>query len=146
MSDVATTHIAKASLTVNAGPDQVWRALTDPDLVKDYFFGTTVTSDWQVGSPVTYTGEWDGQPYEDRGVVVEADPPLLLITTFFSPASGKADVPENHQRVTYRIQPIDGGCRVSVEQDNNDSEEAAERSSSSWMTILEGLATVAPSA
>lgn len=138
--------LARATQVVDADPEQCWRSLTDPELVREYFFGTTVSSDWQVGSPVTYSGEWNGQPYQDHGTVIEANEPLLLVTSYFSPMSGKEDHPENYQRVTYRIQPIDGGCRVTVEQTNNDSEEAAERSSSNWQMVLDGLAKVAPRA
>lgn len=141
-----TDTIARAEKRVDATPEQVWRALTDPELVKAYFFGTTVTTDWQVGSPITYAGEWDGKAYEDKGTVLEVEVPRLLVTDFFSPMSGKADVPENYQRVTYRLEADEGGTRVSVEQDNNADSAAAEHSSSNWQSILDGLAEVAPRA
>jgi len=142
----ADDFLARASAQVDASPEQVWRALTDPGLVKQYFFGTTVSTDWQVGSPITYSGEWEGQAYEDKGIVLEVDEPRLLVTSFFSPMSGKEDVPENYQRVTYRLERSGVGTLVSVEQDNNQDEAAAEHSSSNWQMILEGLAKVAPGA
>ena len=138
--------VARAMRVIDADPEQCWRALTDPELVREYFFGTTVSSDWRVGSPITYSGVWEGMPYEDHGTIVESTEPLRLVTTFFSPMSGKEDVPENYQRVAYTVQPIDGGCRVSIEQTNNESEEAAARSSSNWQMVLDGLAKVAPRA
>jgi uncharacterized protein YndB with AHSA1/START domain len=143
-----TEHIARADKRMDATPEQVWRALTDPELVKEYFFGTTLSTDWKVGSPITYSGEWEGKPYEDKGKVLEVDEPRLLVTSFFSPMSGKPDVPENYQTVTYRIEPAAAGdgVHVTVEQDNKADAEAAEHSSSNWQSMLDGLAGVAATA
>ena len=141
-----TAHIATARVVAFADPEQCWRALTTPSLVAKYMFGTQLTCDWKVGSPISYRGVWDNEPYEDKGSVVEVDEPRLLVTTFFSPASGKKDAPENYQTVRYEIRPIDGGCRIQVFQDNNESKESAEHSSDNWLTILKGMADVARSA
>jgi hypothetical protein len=35
--------------------------------------GYKVTSDWKPGSRITWKGEWEGKPYEDKGVVVATD-------------------------------------------------------------------------
>jgi uncharacterized protein YndB with AHSA1/START domain len=142
--EILMTKLATASVHVDAPPETVWKALTDPALVRQYFFGTEVESDWQVGSPVTYRGEWEGTPYEDRGTVLQSEPPNLLVTSYFSPGSGLPDVPENHQHVTYRITAADSGSTlVEVEQDNNRDDQAAEHSSANWAAILDGLARVA---
>ena len=50
--------IAKATITINAPGSKVWEALTNPDLIKQYLFGTKVITDWQVGSPIIYEGQW----------------------------------------------------------------------------------------
>ena len=41
---------------------EVWEALTSPQMIQQYLFGTQVTTDWQVGSPITYRGVWQGKP------------------------------------------------------------------------------------
>ena len=138
-------HTAQAMLVIDADPEQIWRTFTQPPLVKEYLFGTTLTTDWAVGSDVTYSGEWNGEPYEDRGTVVEVREPLRLVTTFFSPSSGREDTPENRQTVT-RHPPSMGWMRVTVTQDNNVTREAAEQSSASWQEILERVADIAPRA
>ncbi len=59
-------RVATATTTVNATKDRVWSALTDPDEVKEWFFGTHQKTDWAPGSPITWSGEWEGKGYEDR--------------------------------------------------------------------------------
>lgn len=36
--------------------DELWRALTDGEFTVRYFFGTRVSSSWQVGAPIRYHG------------------------------------------------------------------------------------------
>ena len=56
-----TNLIATASVSIDAAPDRVWTALTDPDAIRRYMFGSEVTSDWQVGSAITSAGEYEGR-------------------------------------------------------------------------------------
>src|SRR5689334_20196431 len=70
--------VAKTSISIKAEIKDVWKALTDPALIKKYFFGTDAESDWKKGSPVRFRGEWEGKPYEDKGTVLESDPPRKL--------------------------------------------------------------------
>ena len=130
-----TGDIATASTTIDATPDEVWEALTDPERIKEYYFGTTVTTDWSVGSAITWTGEYEGKSYEDHGEIVEVERPRLLRHTHFSPLGGKPDAPENYHTLT----GVGDGTKVTLEQDNNDSPEAAEHSADNWRTMLEGL-------
>ena len=55
------------SIDVNAPAAKVWEALTNPEIVKKYFFGTNVKTDWKVGSPIIWEGEWEGKSYRDKG-------------------------------------------------------------------------------
>ena len=62
------------SITINAPAAKVWRALTDAAIVKQYFFGTNVKSDWKKGSPIIWEGEWEGRTYQDTGTILDIDP------------------------------------------------------------------------
>ena len=93
--------ISKTSTTINTPISKVWDALTKPHIIKQYLFGTEVTTDWQVGSPITYKGLWNGKAYEDKGKVVQIEVEKLLVSTFWSSLSGLPDVPENYKTVRY---------------------------------------------
>jgi uncharacterized protein YndB with AHSA1/START domain len=49
--------IANTQTSVNAPTDKVWDAFTNPEIIKKYMFGTTVSSEWKNGSEITWKGE-----------------------------------------------------------------------------------------
>ena len=131
--------VATASTLIDASPAAVYKALTDPADVKQYFFGTTLTTNWNKGSPISWKGEWQGRSYEDKGTVLANEPNRKLEYTHFSPLAGKPDLPENYHTVTIELTPEGSGTRVTLEQDNNETEEAREHSTKNWEMMLGGL-------
>lgn len=133
---------ASATIDIQKGPAEVWRALVDPGLIKRYLFGTEASSDWKVGSPITYRGQWEGKSYEDKGVILELEPNRLFASTYWSAFSGLPDAPENYNTVTYELAPVAGGTRLKVSQDNNPSEEGRSKAEANWRLVLQGLKEV----
>lgn len=136
-----TDHVARAEVTVDAAPDTVWRALTDPEQVRSWMVGTELSTDWQVGSPISWKGQMNGRPYEDKGEVLANDEPRRLSFTHYSPLMGQEDRPENYHTVTYELTPAGGGdgTTVTLSQDGNESQEQAEQFSANWQSMLDAL-------
>jgi uncharacterized protein YndB with AHSA1/START domain len=132
------TFTAKATTTIEASASDVWAALTKPELIKQYLFDTEVISDWKVGSPITYKGEWQGKTFEDKGKILKIEPEKLLMSTHWSPLSGVPDSPENYHTVTYTLEQMGEGTEVTITQDNNSTEEKV-HSEENWKTVLGGL-------
>ena len=86
-------HIATAQCEIDAPPEKVWRALTEPELIKKYMFGSEVKTDWKPGSPITWKGEFEGRTYEDKGEIISFEPGQRLEVTHFSPLTGQEDRP-----------------------------------------------------
>jgi len=127
-----------SSMVIQASPAKVWEALTTPSMVKQWLFGTEVVTDWKKGSPIFYRGEWEGKPYEDKGVILEIEPEKKFLSTYWSKAFGE-DVPENYQNVGYILEPQDGGTKLTITQDNIPNEKTMEHSKKNWDTVLESL-------
>ena len=134
--------IAKTSMTIYAKAATVWQALTDPEMVKQYLFGTTVSSDWQKGSSLTYTGEWEGKPYEDKGTILEIIPGKLLKTNYWSMFYGQEDVPENRRIVTYELDEQDDHTTLTLTQENCKTQEEADHSAKNWTQVLTTLKAI----
>ena len=137
--------VSVAAVTVQAPTAKVWQALTDPALIKQYLFGTEVSCDWQVGSAITYSGVWQGKPYEDKGVILVIEPGRRLVSTFWSALEGKPDRPENYKKVRYELAAEGGATQVTISNDNNATQADAEHSSQNWQMVLGGLKKVVES-
>ena len=135
-------HVATATVEIEASPARVWTALTDPTEIEKYMFGSHVVTDWKPGSSIVWEGEYEGERYEDKGEIVEIDPERRLKMTHFSPLSGQEDAPENYHTLVYELEPSGAKTRISLSQDGNESEEAAEHSQANWEKMLSGLKQV----
>lgn len=131
--------VAKASTTIDAPAAKVWDALVNPASIKQYMFGTDMTSDFTPGSPVTWKGEWEGRPYEDKGEILRIERERLLEYTHFSPLAGLPDAPENYHTVTIELSGDGGKTNVALSQDNNKTDQEREHSEKNWRMMLEGL-------
>jgi uncharacterized protein YndB with AHSA1/START domain len=79
--------------------------MTNPEIIKEYLFGTQTVTDWKVGSEIIFQGEFNGTTYRDKGVILENIPGELLSYSYWSGFSGTEDLPENYSTVTYKVIP-----------------------------------------
>ncbi len=131
--------ISTQSITIDTPAAKVWNALINPEMIKQYLFGTYAVSDWKVGSPISYSGTWNGKAYEDKGTILSIIPEKLLETTYWSGMSGKPDLPEYYKKVSYKLTPVAGGTRLIITQDNNTTEEEKNHTEQNWKTVLTSL-------
>jgi uncharacterized protein YndB with AHSA1/START domain len=135
MNDLGTT----SSIQIDVPIEEVWNAVTTPEMIRQWFFGVETETDWKMGSTLVHRGEWQGKPYEDKGVILRIEPPRLLVHTHWSDASGKPDTPENHEEVTWALAERDGATELTITERNLPSEEAQAVSEQSWRTVLSNL-------
>ncbi len=129
----------KAKITINTSADKVWAALTQPEIIKKYFFGTDVVSDWKPGSHIYFRGEWKGKKYEDKGVILDVEPNKLFRYKYWSSMSGIEDKPENYVNITYELKEENNGTTLFITQENIPTPEMREHSEQNWNKVLQDL-------
>ena len=130
---------ATVSQDIRASIEAVWDAITKPEIVKQYFFGTNLVTNWKVGSPLFFRGEWQGKPYEDRGIVLAFEPSKSLSYNYWSSFSGVEDKPETRQIIRFDLVRVDDGVRLTIHQSNVDTQARADHSAANWRSVLEAL-------
>ncbi|MGC4035497.1 MAG: SRPBCC family protein [Chitinophagaceae bacterium] len=127
---------ANTSVAIHATADEVWDALTNPEKIKQYFFGTNAISDWKKGSSLKFTGEWEGKSYEDKGTILDAEPGRLFRYTYWSSMGKLEDKPENYATVTYELVPSGDETILHISQDGVASQEAKGHHEQNWNYVL----------
>ena len=130
---------AKATVDIQAPPSAVWKALVTPETIKQYLFGTDTNTDWKPGSPITFTGSWEGKSYEDKGTIITNEKEKQLQYSYWSSFSSLPDNPENYAIVTFDLQPQAQSTRLTVTQDRCTSEESRQHSGQNWNMVLKSI-------
>jgi uncharacterized protein YndB with AHSA1/START domain len=142
MNTMENNLTVTVAVDIKSTPTKVWEALTSPRLIKKYLFGTDTKTDWKKGSPITYTGEYNGKHYVDKGKIIDVEPEHLLHTTYLSGMSHQEDKPENYANVIYELSGEKGYTRVTLTQDNIPDQKTLKHMEENWNKVLEGMKEV----
>jgi len=126
-------------LVILVEPMEVWHALTDRETIKKYFFGTEAISDWKVGSPLVFQGEWEGKTYWDKGNILAVEAGKLLQYNYWSGFSGLEDREENYSLVTYELEADEDSTSLTLTQKGFASKEALAHAEGGWAMVLDNL-------
>ena len=133
MSDVEFVYVTY----IHATPERVWQALTQGDFTSRYWGGRRITSDWQVGSPVSHVRDDGGSDWQ--GEVLEAEPPLHLSYSFHMQIS-EAHRNEPASKVTFDIEPAGGVVKLTLtHRDFLPDSATHETTRHGWPAILSSL-------
>ena len=127
-----------ATVDIAATPERVFRALTTDEVTRwwgspDTYRTTLWVGDLRVG------GKWrtegasaDGKPFQVSGEFLEVDPPRKVAFTWRADWDGN-----NLTTVTYRLEPIEGGTRVTLRHEGfQGRREACEGHTTGWERVL----------
>ena len=113
-------HVKTSDSTVKiiAPARKVWLALTVPDLVKQWQYGSDLLTTWEVGTPIIFRNEWNGQVFEQKGTVLEFLPESRLKYSLFFPHPDLHDIPENYFLMTYELTESEDVTSLLVRQED----------------------------
>jgi len=144
MSSQAEARYSLAVETVIAADiKDVWKLLVNPAETSKLFWGSTVESDFKVGSPIAWKGMWEGKPFEDRGMIKRVEKNSLLQYSHWSTASGTAEDDSTHNLLTFRLTKEKGGVRVVLQHENIATLAIKEHSEKMWAQLLETMKAMA---
>lgn len=131
--------IAEHSVHITAPASKVWAVLTTPKHIKAFLFGTKVKTDWNVGSPIVFQGEYEGHKYKDKGNVIARCANRLLVYTYWSSFSGLEDVSDNYSTVHYMLESVGTGTRFTWRQVGFSSTKGCEHTQAGLAAMLETI-------
>lgn len=129
-----------ASVEIAAPPERVFQALASKEIL-DWWIrpGIFDTRQWEgdvrVGGRWRASGMGNGRPYELEGEFLELDPPRKLVHTWHA-----VGAPGTPSIVTYRLDAIEGGTRLTLRHHGIASPLIGANTSAGWETSLERLA------
>lgn len=124
-------------ITINATTAEVWDTLVNPDMIKEYLYGTKVISDWKLGSEILFTGSWEGKDYMDKGKIMKLLPEKCFQYSYWSGFSGLPDKPENYMIITFELENVGDHTILKLTQSNFNNKTQYEHSDKGWDASLD---------
>ena len=103
-------HVYKSYILATV--EQVWDAIVDPDKTAQYFYGTRVESEWEVGSSVDYYYP-DGRQ-ASAGQIISIDAPKRLECTFHALWNEELKA-EGPAREVWALTEVNGMVELTLE-------------------------------
>jgi len=107
-----------STVKIAAPATKVWLALTVPHLVKQWQYGSDLLTTWEVGTPIIFRNEWNGQVFEQKGNVLEFLPESRLKYSLFFPRPDLQDIPEHYFFMTYELTESEAVTSLLVRQED----------------------------
>jgi len=131
-----------ASVKINAPASKVWEALTEPALIKKWLFNTDTKTSWKPGSPIIFTGTWEGQSYKDKGTVIDVRPQTLIKYSYWSDRWHMEDKQENYAVLSFELTRRNDETTLNLTQENIPDEEMKKHAEANWVEVLGKLKNV----
>ncbi len=121
---------------IRTTPEQLWHALTTPEIIQQYRFGMSVESEWKVGSPWRMYA--DGS-LMDSGEILESVSQKRLVISWRSEWEPEFKA-EGHSRCVFEIEPAGASVKLTLTQSmERPDSKFIEAVSEGWPLVISNL-------
>ena len=96
---------------IRTTPERLWSALTDPEFMKQYWFGVHSESQWTAGS--SWKNVAGNGQILDAGEILEAEPPRRLVIRWQNQYRPELAA-EGESRCTMELEPVGTAVKLSI--------------------------------
>jgi uncharacterized protein YndB with AHSA1/START domain len=135
------TKTVNKTIAIHAPVSKVWSALTNPELMKQWVSEghININSDWKEGSSITFSGNWHGIDYDDKGTILKFEKEKIFQYTYWSKFTRLTDSPENYTVVEFDLIPAENQTILLLNVDNIANDAMYGHIKFYWGTTLELL-------
>ena len=131
------------SIIIISSPVKVWEALTNPEMIKQYFTGAQTITNWEVGSEIRFVHVYEGQEFINKGIILDFNPNQLLSYSYWTAFSNTEDKPENYTTITYTLTEINDQTTLTLKQTNFRNLEWYQGLQVGWDSVLAKIKEIA---
>jgi len=106
------------SVILNAPPERVWAALTDPELTRQYLANYEFSGDLRPGGYWRWTGSRDGQDVQGEAEIIDYVPGKLIKFSGFDRMVAGDISRSGKLIITHEIIPSNGGTKLLTTLEN----------------------------
>jgi len=136
---MARDFISETSIVIKSPVTKVWESLVNLEMAKKYFWGAEVSTDWKIGSQITFRGEFNGNKYEEKGRILQFISENLLEYSHWSSLEGIPDVLKNYRKWTFKLSKEGRNVNLSIAEDNIPTQKQRKRSDEFWNEVLKTI-------
>lgn len=128
--------ILKKDSEIEAPVSEVWKALTNPAILKETMFGCDVITNWEMGGKILFKGHWEGKEFVDKGTTLDFQEGKSYEYDYWSTFSGLPDLPENYSIIKFHLTKSKNKTILNLEQSNFATEMMYMHSDRNWDIAL----------
>jgi uncharacterized protein YndB with AHSA1/START domain len=138
MSNFMTKLIEK-TVIINALATDVWKALTQPFLIKQWMgeeeMNLHIQTSWAVNTPITISG-FHHLPFVNKGTILEYDEEKVLSYSHLSSLSRLPDEPQNYSVIKFSLSPADTQTALTLTISNFPTETINKHLEFYWQSTI----------